>query len=348
MTIDHLRSLVFTVFDRIVNDDYLVEAFGMECGDVDGEWVDGTEGLIEDRLFLALRRPVKLWPYRKFDGNYDEDTLFDVIEFLHDYVSKPVEGNYHDFYHHMHWNTFDKAAGQARFRQEINEVLQHVDDPVALGDDGHIRYVPDEGFDQMLEAKFPPGTPEEVQARVGAAIADFKASRSTDDLRHAVRDLADALEKVRSDAKTILHRKDEAALFNIYNNFGIRHLDDDQKLDYEPAPFQRWLFYVSLATIHLILRLAERSGGSLVLSDLQASWSQVLDKLERDAPATRGFLDGSAVNDLTDEGLVVTVTSAMRASMLGTRDNRSRVEEAVKAVTGDELAATFVGPPRQS
>ena len=43
----------------------------------------------------------------------------------------------------------------------------------------------------------------------------------------------------------------------------------------------------------------------------------MLDVLEREAPPTRGFLDGSRPTRVDESSLEVTVTSAMRASMLG-------------------------------
>jgi hypothetical protein len=71
-------------------------------------------------------------------------------------------------------------------------------------------------------------------------------------------------------------------------------------------------------------------------------WSQILDVVEREAPSTRGFLDGSRPSRVDDSSLEVTVTSAMRASMLGTRDNRERVRAAVASVSGRTMGVEFV------
>jgi hypothetical protein len=71
-------------------------------------------------------------------------------------------------------------------------------------------------------------------------------------------------------------------------------------------------------------------------------WSQVLDVVEREAPSTRGFLDGSRPTRVDDSSIEVTVTSDMRASMLGTRDNRERVRAAVTSVSGRTMDVAFV------
>jgi DNA polymerase-3 subunit gamma/tau len=70
-------------------------------------------------------------------------------------------------------------------------------------------------------------------------------------------------------------------------------------------------------------------------------WSQVLDLLERDSPPTRGMLDGSRPSEVDDESLTVTVTSRIRADMLGRPDHRERVRTAVETVSGHRLAVDF-------
>lgn len=50
---------------------------------------------------------------------------------------------------------------------------------------------------------------------------------------------------------------DEKDLFNIANNFLIRHHNDKQKTDYDANLWLSWMFYIYLSTIHLILRRVE-------------------------------------------------------------------------------------------
>ena len=52
--------------------------------------------------------------------------------------------------------------------------------------------------------------------------------------------------------------KDEGDLFNIANNFTIRHLNQKQKGNYDSAIWHQWMFYVNLSTIHVIIRLMNR------------------------------------------------------------------------------------------
>jgi hypothetical protein len=54
--------------------------------------------------------------------------------------------------------------------------------------------------------------------------------------------------------KEQLLSQDESALFNIANNYAIRHHKAEQKDDYDDV-WLRWLFYFYLSTVHLVLGL---------------------------------------------------------------------------------------------
>ena len=79
----------------------------------------------------------------------------------------------------------------------------------------------------------------------------------------------------------------------------------------------------------------------LDLAHLDRLWPRVLEALERDAPPTRGFLDGSRPAAVDERTLEVTVTSPMRAEMLGKPEHRERVRAAVEAVVGRALEVEF-------
>ncbi|MEZ0285988.1 MAG: DNA polymerase III subunit gamma/tau [Thermoleophilia bacterium] len=86
------------------------------------------------------------------------------------------------------------------------------------------------------------------------------------------------------------------------------------------------------------------------LEHAQRVWSQVLDALERDAPPTRGLLDGSRPAEIDERRLVVAVTSPLRADMLGRPEHRERVRIAVESVAGRPLALEFAAgaaPPEE-
>lgn len=52
-----------------------------------------------------------------------------------------------------------------------------------------------------------------------------------------------------SSGKQVLTKKDDALLFDMANNFGIRHFNEQQRGEYDTI-WLSWMFHFYLATIH--------------------------------------------------------------------------------------------------
>jgi hypothetical protein len=252
------KKLFLTLYRSFDQKYYFQEAFGYQC--VDAGYVVGTAGQeLEGALLLAVRKDY-LWPIEDRIADYTEDDFFDVVEFLHDHTSKPVDGRFHSYYGcGWHYSEFNRLEGQAEFRAALNPILTCLDRGFLLSDGGEILHVAEPGFAPLLEADIPTNDEANVEARVVAAVKKFRRHRSSlEDRRHAVRDLVDVLEYLRPQVKSVLASKDESDLFNIANNFGIRHHNDAQRTGYDAEIWSSWMFYHFLATIHTVLRLLER------------------------------------------------------------------------------------------
>ena len=232
------------------------ESFGYDCIDAYNGFVPGTLGSdIGASLFLALRKD--LWPIEDNFMQYSEDDCFDMLEFLYDHVSRPVDGYNHTYNNcGWHYSDFDRAQGQGEFRERVNAILQDYGSGWQLSTEGEIVALADEGMQPLVEAEMAHVDPDNVEQRVQSAIRKFRARGSTDeDRRDAVRDLADVLEYLRIRAEQhFLTKKDSGDLFRIANQFAIRHHNDRQKGDYPISIWYRWIFYVYLATIHACVR----------------------------------------------------------------------------------------------
>jgi hypothetical protein len=250
--LDDFKELFQRVYGNLNEAGYFDESFGFWC--VDNDHVPGKISDIELEIFLKIRKK-NLWPISKFIEYYNEDDLFDIIEFLHMHVSKPIDGNYHSWNDcGMHWETFNKVEGQKEFREKINEVLGMYVGKYELSENGEILTKPEIGFEKIFEADIP-SADKSVTERIDSAIRLYRRHGSSiDDRRQAVRDLADVLEYLRPKVKSILTKKDEQDLFNLANNFGIRHHNEKQRTNYDTALWLSWMFYYYLATIHVLLR----------------------------------------------------------------------------------------------
>lgn len=243
---------IYTYFDY---EGYFQESFGFEC--VDAGFTPGNLGHdMEGALLLALRKS-NLWPILGQLESYSEDDIFDVIEFLFDHCSKPKERSFHSWSDcGWHCTSFEKAPGQSEFREKVNPLLRIYGVGYELSSDGYILTLPETGLDALVEAPLPQIDPDNIESRIEAARTKFRKSRSSvEDRRDAIRDLADVLEYLRPKVKKVLVSQDESDLFNIANNFAIRHHNADQKTLYDKPIWYSWMFYFYLATIHAVLRL---------------------------------------------------------------------------------------------
>ena len=93
---------------------------------------------------------------------------------------------------------------------------------------------------------------------VAHAIALVRGRDATDhDKRSAIVAPANVLEDRRQLLKSSLFTEDESALFHIANRFDLRHRNDKQHTDNDPA-FRDWVFRWYLATIELTDRILAR------------------------------------------------------------------------------------------
>ena len=253
-----LLELFRDLFLRFEGKGYFQMSFGYNC--VDAGFVPGNLGHNIDGQILRKLRKSNLWPVDERCRSYSEDDLFDILEFLHDYVAKPLDGHYHNYAGcGWHYETFDQQSGRDEFTTEVNELLADYKDGFELSKEGEILASAEQGLANLFQANLRTSDPQNIENRVQAAVLKFRRYRSSiGDRRDAIRDLADVLEFLRPKVKKILNSKDEDDLFNIANNFAIRHHNPKQKTDYDKAIWYSWMFYFYLATIHAVIRLLNK------------------------------------------------------------------------------------------
>ena len=252
------KRFVLACFERLETEGLFQEWMGYVC--VDADFVPGKAGVDLDLFVFRKLRKQGLWPMQAQLANYDEDDVFDMIEFLFDHASKGMDGDYHSYNGcGWHYKTFEKAAGQEMWREAINDVLADYGSGYELSATGEILALGEPGLESLLTAPMPSVDPENVEVRVSTAILKFRRrGSSASDRRDAVRDLADVLEFLREEVKKVLKSDDASDLFNLANNFEIRHHRKGQKTDYDQSIWLSWMFYYYLATIHACVRLVEK------------------------------------------------------------------------------------------
>jgi hypothetical protein len=208
----------------------------------------------------------RLWPLHRSRRRWDQDVFFDLVEVLHDFVARPRARSWHDDdddgCHDWHHQEFAVEPGRRLYRWRVNRLLDRSTIGYRLAEEGEdvgrLVAVTDEARTELATtmAERTGATGDQVRH----ALALFRARGASDyDKRSAIVALYGVLEERRQLLKEELPRRDEAALFQIANQFAIRHQRADQLGNYDPV-FLDWVFWWYLATIELTNRLIERDG----------------------------------------------------------------------------------------
>lgn len=252
-----LKKCFLLTYRKLHTDGYFQKYFGIDC--TDGYIEGDLGGEIDAIVFINLRKD-NLWPVVKNLPNYTEDDFFDMLEFLHDHCSKGLNGYHHNWNEcGYHYEEFNDLEGQKYFRELLNPILREFQNGFEISEKGEILILSDAGLSNLFEADIPEKDQENITDKMNEAIIKFRRHRSTlEDRRSAVRELVDVLEFLKPEIKKTLNRKDETDLFNIANNFGVRHHNAGQQTEYDKSIWYSWMFYFYLATIHSVLRLTNK------------------------------------------------------------------------------------------
>ena len=163
---------------------------------------------------------------------------------------------------------YEEDAGKEEFRDRANIFLADYKTGFELTKDGTILALGTDGLQHILDAEIIPFDEKNVDSKVRNAIAKWRNRHlSLSDKKEAIRELADIFEWLKKTKKleTVMDRKDESAIFEIANHFGIRHHDPKQKTNYDPIIWYSWIFHFYLATYHAAIRLLTREDGRLAV-----------------------------------------------------------------------------------
>jgi len=210
-----LKKLFSNLYSEFETRGYFQEYFGYDC--VDAGFVTGVlGGNIEAQIYRLLRKD-NIWPIQEKIDNYEEDDLFDVIEFLYDHISKPIEteGAYHSWDQcGWHYSKFEREGGQKEFLDEINEILSGYGSGFQMDLGGLILTKDDGGLATIYTADIPTKR-DDIRQKMNLAIQKYRQSRSNLEERGiAIRELADILEVLRADVKKYLSNNDEKDLWH--------------------------------------------------------------------------------------------------------------------------------------
>ncbi|EMJ90564.1 hypothetical protein [Leptospira alstonii] len=210
----------------------------------------------------AIKLSFQSFPITKWEKeDITEDRIFDTIEFLFDKVSKP--GSMEPFdtdagFQIWDYGSYSQKEGQSEYIEIVNMFLIDYGDGFELNDRGEILSLGDSALKNILCADILPYDVEHVDNKVINAIHKWRTrNQSLNDRKETIRELADVFEWLRKTKKLekVLDKKDDALIFDLANNFAIRHHNPSQKGNYDKNIWYSWMFHFYLASYHAIIRL---------------------------------------------------------------------------------------------
>lgn len=202
-----------------------------------------------------------VWPLLETHKSWNQTLLLDLIEAFHDVVARP-RLRLRSGERGWQYDDFAIEPGRRLYRWQVNGLLRSSTVPIRLAEEGEdvgrLVATTDEARAELASTMAQRAGPTGDQVR--HALALFRRRDATEhDKRSAIVTLYGVLEERRELLRKELpfRRRDEGALFQIANEFALRHQTASQKADYDPV-FLDWVFWWYLATIELIDRLLAR------------------------------------------------------------------------------------------
>lgn len=187
------------------------------------------------------------------------DEIFDAIEFLFKFISEPGEwGWILTEYDYVSYNT---DTGRSIYVSDLNLILNNYDEGFELSNDGEILFKGNDS-ENFIELDFSEYNLKNVDQLIKKAIKLWKSrNQSLDEKKQAIINLANVFEFLKSEGtlEKVLNTKDSKDLFNIANNFALRHHDKNQKSDYDQEIWYDWIMQFYLATCITTLKLIKKN-----------------------------------------------------------------------------------------
>lgn len=204
--------------------------------------------------FANVLQDKEVWPIWQYVEQYDEATLFSVIEILYDRI---------DVYNYQA-DKIEKEEVQREYAEQINNLLKAYKDGFYLEPtNGYIMSLPNVSLRKQLEY-LGEDMPESIYGQLTTASEMYyRFDANLEQKKKAINILADILENEREALKNMLNEEYEIGknehdklIFNIVNGFNIRHNRADQKRNYSKEIWYDWMmqYYTSVIIAYYKLK----------------------------------------------------------------------------------------------
>ena len=176
--------------------------------------------------FANKLQSIEVWPIYLNIDNYDEVTLFTVMEILYEHIAE------YDF----EKERINREYPRQEYSEYVNNILKAYGDGYYLEPtNGFIMNLPNKALQEQLCEAYD-CLPKDVEEKLSSAFKMYyRFDSGMEEKKKAINILADTLEAVRENVKQIFDknhinkRPHDKLIFDIVNNFNIRHNNEKQK-----------------------------------------------------------------------------------------------------------------------
>lgn len=204
--------------------------------------------------FMNHLRKTKIYPIFEFYQKYTEEELFSVIEILFNHIC----------FYDDEKNEYISTDAQEEFATHMNNLLRFYKGGYYLDTKyGFILEQPNDAVVELLNTKIPNETEEIVVEQLKTAMRMYyRFDANAESKKKAINILADVLEPLREELKILLNEEfgvnknnHDKLIFDVVNNYNIRHNNGKQLLHYNKAIWYDWMMQYYTSVILTYYRL---------------------------------------------------------------------------------------------
>lgn len=199
-------------------------------------------------FFINHLHDSQIYPIWEYCEYYTEEILFTVIEILYNHIA------YYDYQK----SEIISVEPKKEFEEHINNILRFYKTGYYLESvQGFILKIPNEALKNLLQEDVSQIFEDETLTKLRSAVKLYYRFDSNDELRKkAINILADVIEPIREQLKDLLNEeyevnknKHDKLIFDIVNNYNVRHNNENQKKNYSKEIWYDWMMQYYTSTI---------------------------------------------------------------------------------------------------
>ena len=249
INLNQLREMFLSTYEYFYNKKAFECAFiGVykKCAENTRQFLSPLMSPSPEVFFSIKLQSHRIYPIDENYKHFDESTIFSIIEILYDYVG----------IYNFEIDEFEREESRKEYCELFNNILKFYGDGYYLEpSNGFVMKIPNIPLQEQLKCE-KEHVPDNVFERMSSAAQTFyRFDTDMEAKKKAICTLADILENIREPLKETLNQeyqinkdKHDKLIFDIVNNFNIRHDKAGQYKGYSRDIWYEWAmqYYMSV------------------------------------------------------------------------------------------------------